>query len=101
MLALNQQSPMDEKSQEFARARIGKAYDSGVAITEALGKEGTKSLGFDKEMGDVENNDRYNCVELIAQSYQNDEKIKHVAQPNEFLSLFTPSYMAQTGVKTS
>jgi hypothetical protein len=91
ILALDQTSEMNKKSLEFAREKIGKWYDNKAAISTWLWKNWLSN----SMIWDTSQNENYNCVELIAQAYKDNEQIKKITHPNDFLDywIFTPSYI--------
>lgn len=95
ILVLDQEESMKQKSINFARSKLWKWYDTKVAIAWWLGNTWVSFI--DSYVWNPYENDVYNCVELIAQSYSDNEKIKRISHPNDFLDfwIFTPTYMAE------
>jgi len=87
-LVLRQWDTNKQKSIDSACSNIWKKYDNKVAFVSGLWKK----RFFGKN---VFRNDKYNCAELLTQIYQDDNKIKNISHPNDFLKydIFVPIYI--------
>lgn len=90
ILALDQSEEMKQNCMKFAREQIGKWYDYKAALSTGLWKNW-------KLLWNVSENEKFNCVELVAQAYKNNEQVKKLTHPNDWLDhkIFTPSYMTE------
>ncbi len=96
LLSLRPSKDIKDKILKFSEENLWKEYDSNAAIWWGLyWKDGAWSDAiswFKKNL--EEGDDYYNCVEIIVQALD-QEKLKNITHPNEFLeylTLFIPVY---------
>lgn len=98
LLSLRPDENTKNKILDFSEQNLDKEYDNNAALWWGIrwnDSDWTSALWWLRKNKKWEKDNSFNCVEIIAQSLDN-EKIKKITHPNEFLKymhIFQPTYL--------
>lgn len=103
LLSIRPDEATKDKILNFSKANLDKEYDNNAALwwgIRWIDSDWNSVWGWLKNNKTWKKDDSFNCVEIIAQSLD-QEKLKNITHPNEFLkymNIFQPTYLTSMSV---